>query len=81
MVEQDPVNVLRSMAERMTQGADATRKLADAAAPLYASLDEAQKRRLPILMRMGAHGTMIGRKMGRGGTMMPGQSDDDNDDE
>ena len=59
------------------------RKLADAAAPLYAALDEGQKRRLPLLVRMGSQGMMGQGMMGRGmmgGGMMRGGSDgaDDN---
>ena len=50
------------------------RKLADAAAPLYATLDEGQKRRLQVLVRMGSRGLM-------GGAMMRGRSVDDDDDE
>jgi hypothetical protein len=60
------------------------RKLTDAASPLYATLDEAQKRRLQVLMHMGGRGMMgpgmMGREMmGPGGAMMPGGSDDDDD--
>jgi LTXXQ motif family protein len=40
MTADDPVDLLRSIAGRMSQGADATRKLADASAPLYATLDD-----------------------------------------
>ena len=72
------------MADHMSQGADAMRKLADAASPLYATLDEAQKRRLQVLVRMGGRG-MMGQGMGRGmmgsGAMMPGASGDDDDDD
>lgn len=56
------------------------RKLADAASPLYATLDEAQKRRLQVLVRMGNHGMM--GSMARQGimdpsrAMMPGGSSD-----
>lgn len=77
MMASDPVGLLRGMADRMSQGADAMRKLADAAAPLYATLDEGQKRRLQILVRMGRRGMM-----GPGGAMMPGGfGDDDYDDD
>lgn len=75
MMASDPVGLFRGMADRMSQGADAMRKLADAASPLYATLDEAQKRRLHVLVRMGGRGMM-----GPGGAMMPGGSDDDDDD-
>jgi hypothetical protein len=74
MMASDPVGLLRGMADHMSQGADAMRKLADAAAPLYATLDEAQKRRLQVLVRMGGRGMM-------GGAMMRGGSVDDSDDD
>jgi zinc resistance-associated protein len=48
---------LRGMADRQGARAAALGKLADAAGPLYASLDEGQKRRLRVLMRhMRPHG-------------------------
>jgi hypothetical protein len=74
MMASDPVGLLRGMADHMSQGADAMRKLADAAAPLYTTLDEGQKRRLQVLVRMGSRGMM-------GGAMMRGGSVDDDDDE
>ena len=85
MMASDPVGLLRAMADRMGQGSDAMRKLADAASPLYATLEEAQKRRLQVLVRMGSRGMMgpgmMGRgMMGTGGAMMPGGSGDDDDD-
>jgi hypothetical protein len=50
------------MIERMRRGADAMgarsaslKKLADAAEPLYKSLDDDQKRRFAVLLRMGGH--------------------------
>lgn len=85
MMTTDPVGLLRAMADRMSQGSDAMRRLADAASPLYATLDEAQKRRLHVLVRMGGRG-MMGQgmgpgMMGPGGAMMPGGSGDDDDDD
>jgi hypothetical protein len=74
MMASDPVGLLRGMADHMSQGADAMRKLADAAAPLYTTRDEGQKRRLQVLVRMGSRGMM-------GGAMMRGGSVDDDDDE
>jgi hypothetical protein len=68
-MEDDPITALRSMADRMTEGAAAMRKLAEAAAPLYASLDEAQKRRLRVLTRPMGPGGMMG---GPGQGMMRG---------
>jgi hypothetical protein len=75
MMASDPVGLLRSMADHMSQGADAMRKLADAAAPLYATLDEAQKRRLQVLVRMGGRG-MMGGAMMRGGSVDDGDNDE-----
>lgn len=74
MMVDNPVGQLRGMADRMSQGADVIRKLADAAAPLYSTLDEGQKRRLQVLVRMGGRGMM-------GGAMVRGGSVDDDDDE
>jgi hypothetical protein len=81
MMTSDPVGLLRSMADHMSQGADAMRKLADAAAPLYATLDEGQKRRLQVLVRMGGRGMMGRGMMAPGGAMMRDSSDDDDDDQ
>jgi hypothetical protein len=53
------------MADQMTRAADAARKLADAAAPLYATFDDAQKRRLRVLTRGMAPRGMMGAD-GRG---------------
>ncbi|MBB3019594.1 hypothetical protein FHR70_002659 [Microvirga lupini] len=73
MMADNPVGQIRGMADHMSQGAEAMRKLADAAAPLYATFDEAQKRRLQVLVHMGRRGLM--------GSMMRGRSgiDDDGD--
>ncbi|SCY93719.1 Spy/CpxP family protein refolding chaperone [Microvirga guangxiensis] len=86
MMASDPVEMLRAMADRMSNGADAMRKLADVASPLYATLDEAQKRRLQVLVRVGGRGMtmpgMMGRgMMGTGGSRMPGGSDDGDDED
>jgi zinc resistance-associated protein len=48
----DPVERLRLHAEVMTQNGAALKQVADAAAPLYQSLDEAQKHRFTILARL-----------------------------
>ena len=50
------------------------------------AIDEAQKRRLQVLVRMGGRGMtmpgMMGRgMMGTGGSMMPGGSDDGDDED
>ena len=49
----DPIERLRQRADAMSARADTLKRLADAAAPLYQSLDEAQKRRFAMLARMG----------------------------
>jgi hypothetical protein len=52
----DPVEHMRRQADAMSARADAMRNLANAAQPLYATLNDDQKRRLPMLMRMGEGG-------------------------
>jgi hypothetical protein len=47
----DLIERMRQTSERMSERADALKKLADAAQPLYQSLDEGQKRRLDVLLR------------------------------
>jgi hypothetical protein len=49
----DPIFELRERAERATEIATLTRRLADALEPLYQSLDQAQKRRLVVLLPLG----------------------------
>ena len=48
----DPVTRLRDRADTMAATAAAMKKIADAADPLYKTLDDGQKRRLAILTRM-----------------------------
>lgn len=48
----DPVERLRMRAERMSERGASLKRLADAAAPLYQSLDEGQKRRFAMLARL-----------------------------
>jgi hypothetical protein len=48
----DPVARLRERADTMATTAAAMKKIADAADPLYKTLDDGQKRRLAILTRM-----------------------------
>lgn len=63
----DPVTRLRERAEDMAASAAAMKKIADAADPLYKTLDEAQKRRLSTLTRMdGRMGGFRHRMMDRG---------------
>ncbi|MDB5551664.1 MAG: hypothetical protein JWL86_1648, partial [Rhizobium sp.] len=49
----DPVARLRDRADTMATTAAAMKKIADAADPLYKTLDDGQKRRLAILTHMG----------------------------
>jgi hypothetical protein len=61
--------LLRGMADRQGARAEALRRLADSAAPLYATFDEGQKRRLQVLMRgLSPRGMRGGR--GHGGDGM-----------
>jgi len=62
----DPVQRLRMMADRMGENAATMKKLADAAGPLYASLDDAQKRRVDRLMQRGGRMMMGGGWGGHG---------------
>ena len=60
----DPVTRLRDRAESMAATAGAMKKIADAADPLYRTLDDGQKRRLAVL-------TGMGRFEGKGGWHRP----------
>src|SRR5437764_12074544 len=50
----DPVTRLRERADNMAASAAAMSRIADAADPLYKTLDDGQKRRLAVLTRMGS---------------------------
>jgi hypothetical protein len=52
----DPVARLRERADAMATTAAAMKRIADAADPLYKTLDDGQKRRLAILTHMGRFG-------------------------
>ena len=52
----DPVARLRDRADNMAATAAAMKKIADAADPLYKTLDDGQKRRLAVLTHMGRFG-------------------------
>jgi len=71
----DPIARLQRRADAMTQHGAALKRLADAAAPLYQSLDDAQKRRFAMLarfMRPGeGNGMMMHDRFG-GGSGGPG---------
>lgn len=47
-----PIDHLEAMADRLSRAAEDVRKIADAARPLYASLDDSQKHRFGMLGRM-----------------------------
>jgi zinc resistance-associated protein len=64
----DPVERLQRRADVMTTRGTAMKRLADSAAPLYRSLDEAQKHRFALLARfMGPRGPHRGMWRGHGG--------------
>ena len=52
----DPIARLSLRADVMTQEGAGLKKLADAASPLYKSLDDAQKQRFTVLARLGGRG-------------------------
>ena len=64
----DPIQRLTRRADMMTQSGTAMKKLADAAGPLYKSLDDGQKQRLLVLARLGGpeQGGWRGRHGGPG---------------
>ena len=68
-----PVDHLEAMADHMSRAAEDIRKIADAAKPLYASLDDSQKHKFGMLGRMvmPEHAEMMmhhtGGHMGEGG--------------
>lgn len=57
---EDPVSRLRDRAENMAATAGAMKKIAEAADPLYKTLDDGQKRRLAVLTRMDRFGSREG---------------------
>ena len=80
-----PIDRLEAMGQRMAEGGDAIKKVAEGAKPLYAGLDDSQKRLFVLLGRemfMMGHGDRgMGmmrsgmRMMGGGMGMMGGKSD------
>jgi len=78
--QKDPVTRLRERADTMATSAAAMKKIADAADPLYKTLDEGQKRRLAILTHRA--GRFSGEGWGHGHFghgMMGGDRDGDGD--
>jgi len=65
----DPIERLNLRAEAMGQRAAALKKLADAAGPLYKSLDDSQKNRFVMLAQLagGREGGLRGHHRGFGG--------------
>lgn len=62
----DPVARLRERADAMAATAAGLKRIADAADPLYKSLDDSQKRRLRVLTRMSWREHGFGDEPGRG---------------
>ena len=75
----DPVARLRERADNMATSAAALKKIADAADPLYKTLDDGQKRRLAILTHMDGRFGGGGRHHGFEHGMMGGDRDRDGD--
>jgi hypothetical protein len=71
----DPVARLRERADNMATSAVALKKIADAADPLYKTLDDGQKRRLAVLTHM--EGREHWRHHGFEHGMMGGDRDED----
>src|ERR1700730_4081385 len=71
----DPVARLRERADTMATTAAALKRIADAADPLYKTLDDGQKRRLAFLTHMG--GRFGGMGMRHGGFERDGDRDHD----
>jgi len=74
----DPVVRLREQADTMAATADAMKKIADAADPLYKTLDDGQKRRLAVLTH--DHGRFFGARGWRHHWMEHGEGDRDGPD-
>ncbi|MGE0565621.1 MAG: Spy/CpxP family protein refolding chaperone [Pseudolabrys sp.] len=60
----DPIERMKLRAERMTEMGTSLKALADAAGPLYAKLDDAQKQRFRVLSRV--EGRRFAQGYGRG---------------
>ena len=71
----DPVARLRERADTMATSAAALKRIADAADPLYKTLDDGQKRRLAILTHMGGRFGGGWRHRGFEHGMMDGERD------
>lgn len=60
----DALDRMRRGADAMSAMGNSLRQLADATEPLYRSLDDSQKHRFALLMRMGRHGASPWRRPG-----------------
>ena len=65
----DPVERMRLRADMLAQTGASLKAVADAAGPLYKSLDDAQKKRFMILARMGGEGRRGGHWRHHRGSM------------
>ena len=65
----DPSERMSVRAQAMTQQGEALKKLADAAGPLYKSLDDGQKHRFMVLARLGGERGWRGHERGHHGFM------------
>ncbi|MGH7878126.1 MAG: Spy/CpxP family protein refolding chaperone [Candidatus Binataceae bacterium] len=68
----DPIERLALRADVMTKRGAALKTLADAAGPLYKSLDDGQKHRLVVLARLGGHRSEMHGRRGPHGWMHRG---------
>jgi hypothetical protein len=73
----DPVSRLRERADTMAATAAAMKKIAEAADPLYKTLDDGQRRRLAVLTRMDRFGGRDGWHHRRFEREMRGDRDSD----
>lgn len=76
----DPVERMQRRAAALTQTGEALKKLGDATAPLYNSLDDGQKRRFAVLSRLALRGGEFfggrdGRRMWHRGMMQRGDAE------
>ncbi|NIX78264.1 Spy/CpxP family protein refolding chaperone [Microvirga terricola] len=82
IADEDAPRRIKALADRLSQSADALRKLADAATPLYATFDDAQKRRLRVLVHgMGMGMAMQFKMMHPGHGMMPGMHEEEEEED
>ena len=72
-----PIERMTSMADRLAKTSTEIKAIADAAKPLYDSLDDGQRRHFgPLMATLIEHGPRHGAMMGPGGMMMGPHGDD-----